>query len=94
MGFEKMNEGVVGYDFAAWLCAYHPGGRQVFEFLDQSGTQGLIGLAALREDSRPLTADPAKRAQLEGFLDSFFEFDPLSLDPPVDEPAGADAAGA
>lgn len=76
IGFDRMNEGVTGFDFAAWVCNFHPGGLEVYRFLEPGGPVGLISLAAMNPATRPLVNDPATRAQLETFLTDFFSFDP------------------
>src|SRR3984885_10022871 len=40
LGFTKMNEGVNGWDFAAYVCIHHPGGLEVYKFLEPTGTAG------------------------------------------------------
>jgi len=76
LGFAKMNEGVNGFDFAAWVCAWHPGGLEVYRFLEPNGAAGVLGLAAMNPQTAPVVSNPATRAQLEQFLNDFFTFDP------------------
>jgi hypothetical protein len=79
LGFQKMNEGVSGFDFAAYVVGFHPNGREVFEFLDPQGTAGLIALAAMNPAARGMVNDPQIRPQLEAFLNDFFSFVPPEL---------------
>jgi hypothetical protein len=85
LGFQKMQEGVTGYDFAAYVCGFHPGGLDVYRFLEPQGTAGLMALAAMNPAARGLVNDPQIRPQLEAFLTDFFSFDP-SPDEAEDEP--------
>jgi len=78
LGFQRMREGVNGFDFAAYICGFHPGGLEVYQFLERSGgAVGLMALLAMNPATRPMTADVAQRAQIEVFLSDFFSFDPL-----------------
>ena len=76
LGFQKMGEGVKGFDFAAYVCGFHPGGLEVYRFLEPQGAAGLIALAAMNPAARRLVNDPQIRPQLETFLLDFFTFDP------------------
>lgn len=76
IGFQKMQEGVTGFDFAAWLCSWHEGGLEVFRFLEPRGADGVMGFAAMNPDAAPLLKDPQIRQQLEIFLNDFFSYDP------------------
>jgi len=76
MGFQRMKEGVQGFDFAAYICAFHPGGLEVYRELEQVGTVGVIALAAMRPATRAVVNDPKIRPQLEAFLNDFFSYDP------------------
>lgn len=91
MGFERMSEGMKGFDFAAWVCMFHPGGLEVFQYLAQSGAMGVIALLAFNPASRALANDPVIRPQLETFLTDFFSFDP---NPSEDESGESVAASA
>lgn len=91
LGFHQMGLGVKGWDFAAYICHHHPGGLEVFRFLEPAGTAGVIGLCAMNPATRPILTDPEKRAQLEAFLDDFFDFD-SSPDGSAAAPAGASAS--
>ena len=76
LGYQRMQEGVTGFDYAAWVCSFHPGGLEVYRFLEPSGAAGLIALAAMNPQARVVVNDPAIRPQLELFLTDFFSFDP------------------
>ncbi len=76
LGFQKMGEGVNGFDFAAYVCAWHPGGLEVYRFLEPNGAAGVLGLAAMNPQTAPVLSNPATRAQVEQFLTDFFSFDP------------------
>jgi hypothetical protein len=76
LAFAKMSEGVNGFDFAAWLCAWHPGGLEVYQYLEPHGSAGVIGLLAMHPAGAGLLGDPAQRAKLESFLADFFTYDP------------------
>jgi hypothetical protein len=92
LGFRKMEEGTTGFDFAGWVCAWHPGGLEVYDFLAPNGPTGVMSLASMNPDTAVLLRDPVKRAQIETFLDDFFSFDPH----PVEEsaPVGPGSAAA
>jgi hypothetical protein len=90
MAFMKMNEGTSGFDFAAYICQWHDGGLDVYRFLEPHGTVGVIGLLTMNPQAAPILADPAKRAQLEAFLDEFFTYDPDGGD--IDEEQSGDGA--
>jgi hypothetical protein len=86
MAFGKMSEGVNGFDFAAWLCAWHPGGLEVYQYLEPHGAAGVVGLLAMHPAGAGLLGDPAQRAKLEAFLADFFTYDTSEGEP---EPAGS-----
>jgi hypothetical protein len=88
LGFAQMGMGTKGWDFAAYVCHHHPGGLEVYRFLEPGGTAGVIGLCALNPAVRPILNDSERRAQLEAFLDDFFDFDASP------EASGSAAAGA
>ncbi len=92
LALQKMHEGVSGYDFAAWACAWHPNGLQIFEFLEPQGATGTLGLLAMNPAANAILSDPARRPQVEQFLNDFFSFTPggdqEGLDP---DPAGEGA---
>jgi hypothetical protein len=75
LGFHQMGLGTKGWDFAAYVCHHHAGGLEVFRLLEPAGTAGVIGMCAMNPAVRPILNDPEKRAQLEAFLDDFFDFD-------------------
>ena len=85
-----MSEGVTGFDYAAYVCGFHPGGLEVYRFLEPQGAAGLIALAAMNPAARGLVNDPEIRPQLEVFLTDFFSFDPSPGDSA--EPAAGAAA--
>ncbi|HLJ43485.1 MAG TPA: hypothetical protein VKT12_04635, partial [Candidatus Binataceae bacterium] len=75
----KFNEGVSGFNFAAWLVGFYPGGREVFKTLEAAGGPvECIGLIAmfpqLQDITRPVLDDPAKREQLEAWLGDFLDY--------------------
>lgn len=77
LGFEKMEEGMSGFDCAAWVCGFVPGGIDVYRFFENAGeTAGVMALCAMRPETRSMVADPAKRQKLENFLNEFFSYDP------------------
>jgi hypothetical protein len=76
IGFDRMRAGVSGWDFAAWVCIHHPGGLEVYRFLEPNGVPGVLGLAAMNPQTAPIISDPAQRQQIEVFLESFFDYDP------------------
>ena len=90
-GFQKMNEGVNGFDYAAYVCGFMPGGLEVYRFLEPQGAVGLIALCAMNPAARPLVNDLQIRPQLETFLNDFFSFDPAGESSEVEEGAGAPA---
>ena len=92
MGLDKMKEGVSGFDFASYVCGFHPGGLEIYRALEPTGAAGLISLGVMNPATRPLFNDPAARPQLESFLADFFTFDPGSPSDESDASAGL-AAG-
>jgi hypothetical protein len=76
LGFQRMTEGVSGFDYAAYTCMYVPGGLEVYRTLEPVGAVGLLAMAAMRPATRGVVNDPSTRAQLEAFLSDFFSFDP------------------
>lgn len=75
LGFQKMNEGVKGWDFAAYVCIHYPGGLEVFRFLEPNGPAGVLGLAAMNPATASVVSNPDTRAQVEAFLVDFFDYD-------------------
>lgn len=75
MGFEKMDAGVSGFDFAAFICNYHPGGLEVFRLVAPHGVPAVTGLAAMNPRFAKYFT-PEKREAVETFLSDFFSFDP------------------
>lgn len=92
LGFVRMNEGVKGFDFAAFVCGFHPGGLEVYRLLEPNGAAGVISLMAMNPQARTLVNDPEVRPQLESFLDDFFQFDPSGIGRGEETPP-ADGAG-
>lgn len=76
LGFVKMNEGVPGFDFASYVCQFHPGGLDIFRWLEARGTTGVMGLLVMNPEAAPILADAQQHAKLEKFLDDFFTYDP------------------
>ncbi len=99
LGFEKMQQGVNGHDYAAYVCNFIPGGLEIFRMLESQGPGGpsaVMGLAAMNPNLAPYLATPEKRSQVENFLVEFMEFDADHLgatEAPPPNAAGA-AAGA
>lgn len=75
-GFEAMNKGVQGFDYAAWVVQFHPAGKQVYPFLEEQGTAGVMGLIAMDPESSAIANDPVLRPQVEAFLNDFFTYVP------------------
>lgn len=77
-GFECMQKGIAGDQFASWLClsGQFPGGLEAFNFLKPGGAPGLITLAATDPHGAQIVNDAVVRPQLDIFLASFFSFDP------------------
>jgi hypothetical protein len=77
LALEKSTEGVAGFRFASWLCGFHPGGMEVFQFLEQSGgAEGCMGMIAMSPALNARVAgDPARAAVLEAWLEDFFSYD-------------------
>jgi hypothetical protein len=76
LGMSKMGEGVSGFDFAAWVCAWYPGGLEVYQFLEPQGAAGVVGLMAMNPGTAAILQDDARRGQIEAFLSDFFTYDP------------------
>jgi len=91
LGFQRMNEGIPGFDYAAYVCTWHPGGIDAFRFLSQYGATGTMGLMTTDPEAAKLLADPATREKVEAFLTDFFDYspEPLPDDPEESEPAAA-----
>lgn len=78
-GYQCIQNGVSGEQFAAWLCmsGEFAGGLEAFNFLKPGGVTGLITMAATNPVGAQIVNDAAIRPQLEAFLTSFFSFDPV-----------------
>lgn len=92
LGFQKMSEGINGFDFAAYVCNYMPGGLEVYQLLEPQGPAGVMGFAAMNPQMAPMMSNPEKRAQVETFLSEFFEYSPDPV--PSELPSEAVGAGA
>jgi len=86
LAFVKIGEGINGFDFAAFVCQWHPGGLEVYRFLEPHGAVGVLGLLAMNPQAAPILADEAKRLQLEKFLSEFFSYDPEDSGEAEDSP--------
>ncbi len=78
LGFQKMQEGVNGHDYAAYVCNFMPGGLEVFRLLESQGPgapAAMMGLAAMQPQLAPFLSTPEKREQVENFLGDFISFD-------------------
>jgi hypothetical protein len=77
-GFESMQRGIAGVDFARWLCisGEFPGGLEAFNLLRPGGAAGLITMAGTDARGAQIVNDATVRPQLDAFLASFFSFDP------------------
>lgn len=82
-GFQSMQNGVTGDQFAAWLClsGEFPGGLEAFNYLKPSGVQGLMLLAGTNPVGAQVLNNAAIRPQLDLFLSQFFAFDPTAALP-------------
>jgi hypothetical protein len=76
IGLQKMQEGVSGFDFAAWVCNWHEGGIEIYRFLAPRGAVGVLGFAAMNPQAAPFLSDPQTREKVETFLNDFFTYDP------------------
>ena len=76
LGMAKMGEGVSGFDFASWVCAWYPGGLEVYQFLEPQGPAGVAGLLAMNPATAAILQDETRRVQIETFLADFFSYDP------------------
>lgn len=91
MGFENMQRGVTGRDFASYVYFFHPGGDEMFETLcEQGGAQAVLGLVSMSPELSKFVT-PASRPQVENFLDEFLAFDPGGPLEPVAENSAAHA---
>ena len=96
MGFEKMDAGVNGYDFAAFVCTYHPGGLEIFKLVSPHGVPAVTGLAGVNPKFAKYFT-PEKRESVENFLSDFFSFDPdggQDVEPPLEGEVVQEATGA
>jgi hypothetical protein len=79
LALEKFNQGVSGFDFAAWMVGFYPGGREVFKMLESAGGPAeCIGLIAmfpqLHQVAGPVLADPVRKEALEQWLADFLDY--------------------
>ncbi len=93
LGFERMQAGVNGHDFAAYVCYNIEGGLEVFRFLEGMGVAGVMGMCAMDPRTAPFLTDGEKRGHVEEFLSDFFSFDSDSVEL-APAPAGDSSAGA
>ncbi len=93
-GFERMQAGVNGHDFAAYICYNVQGGLEIFQMLEGMGVAGVMGMCAMDSRTAPFLTDADKRAQVEAFLSEFFSFDSdsVELGPAVDPGAAGSPA--
>ncbi len=89
MGFQEMQKGVSGYDFAGWVCLRMAGGLEAYRALEPNGAAGLLAMIGSNAAAAPLLKNAGVRAQLEAFLSDFCSFDST-----VEERAGGVAAAA
>lgn len=94
LAFQQMNEGITGFDFASYLCQWHPGGLEVFRFLFPHGVTGTMGLLTMNPDGARLLADPATRTKVETFLTDFFDYNPDPEPDEEDDPPPVESSGA
>jgi hypothetical protein len=76
IAFEKVQLGMTGFDFAAWMCNWYPNGLQLFLFLEPKGPVGMMSLLAMHPETVAIVSDQAMRPMIENFLSDFFSFDP------------------
>jgi hypothetical protein len=94
LGFVRMNEGVKGFDFAAWVCNYYPGGLEVYRQLEaRGGAVGCLALLAMNPQGRTIANDPQLRPLIEAFLTDFFTYSHEPVDASDEEETAAGAAG-
>jgi hypothetical protein len=76
-GFESMQRGITGAQFAQWLCLSGelPGGLEAFNLLKPAGAAGLIAMASTNPLGAQIVNDAAVRPQLDRFLGEFFSFE-------------------
>jgi hypothetical protein len=77
-GFQSMQRGITGRQFAEWLClsGEMPGGLEAFNVLKPAGVAGLIAMASTNPIGAQIVGDPVVRPQLDLFLADFFAFNP------------------
>jgi hypothetical protein len=73
-GFQSMQRGITGTQFAEWVCLEFPGGREAFDQLRPGGAQGLLTMAGMHPQGRLIVNDEKLRGQLDVFLSEFFAF--------------------
>jgi len=78
-GFQSMQRGITGHQFAQWLClsGEMPGGLEAFNVLKPAGVVGLVAMASTNPMGARIVNDPVLRPQLDRFLSDFFAFDPV-----------------
>lgn len=89
---EKQAAGVAGFRFASWLCAFYPGGSDIYRMMERAGGTGAaLGMVAMVPELSGAMQDPMQAAALESWLDDFFTFNAdIESD---DEPDGDNPAG-
>lgn len=87
MGFQEMQKGISGFDFAAWVCLRMPGGLEVYRALEPNGAAGLIALAGANPLAASVVNNKKTRDQLETFLADFCSFDSTTPEPLAGSPA-------
>lgn len=97
LGLDAFNRNVIGYDYAAWLVGFYPGGREVFHTLvSAGGPDEIIGLIAMfpqiQELTAPILADPARKDQLAAWLGDFLDYDPDASSSEGEPEPGTEAA--
>jgi hypothetical protein len=77
LALAKCREDISGDQFAAWVCGFYPGGREIFDMFERAGgTQSVIGFLAMDSQLGPLMRDPVVSARLTPFLDEFTSYSP------------------
>jgi len=90
LGFQRMNEGVGGFDYAAWLVKFQPDGAAMFRWFEGVGVAGLMGMLAMNARSRALVTG-TQRPQIESFISEFLSF---SIEEVADDEGEGEGPGA
>lgn len=96
IALDRYVNGVSGFNFAAWLVKWYPGGREVYKLMEAAGTPAdIIGLMAFQPEIQraagPLLNQPEHREKLEEWLADFLNYDADSDDSPESEDGAAAA---